>query len=464
MTEKKKDTVLVIGDAMCDRYFFGKVERISPEAACPVFADSGGRMSRPGGAANVATQIAHAGLDVMLAAKCGRDAEGDDLRKMLEKLRVDCTLMFDTAPVTTLKERLITDANRQVLRIDREESCGFTTEEQEQVLDIIRSGRPDCIVLSDYNKGVHGEGFCRRVIRTAHESGIATIVDIKVPDASRYAGATIVKGNLRECKALAEALQIPVGGDEERLTDTFAALRAKLECGALCVTCGAEGIMAVSDDGAVIRQRPVKRTIFDVTGAGDMVTAYLAIGHCRGISLAEAVRYADTAGGLSVTSLGNPLINPREVFSGVKLIDAEDFEQIRGDRRVVFTNGCFDLLHVGHLDLLSKAREMGDLLVVGLNSDSSVRTLKGAGRPVNKLEHRAAMLSALNSVDYIIPFEDETPAKLVERLRPDVLVKGGDYRREEIAGADFVEANGGQVVTIPFVYDISTTKLLHEKR
>lgn len=422
--------ILVIGDAMIDITRRVAVERIAPEAPCPVYRTVGEAEILPGGAARVALQLSRLGARVTLMAPDGGKG--------------------------IVKERLIdASSGAMVARLDSESVQRFTTAERQEILSAIAG--QDAIVMSHYDKGALDGPLCRLIIGTARAEGVPVVADVKRPEKALYRGADIVKGNIAEMTALA-------GGATDDAT--MAALAVDLDARAVVMTEGREGATAWEATGGVTRvtgSRQGYRLPEAITGAGDVFTAVLAHATAAGEDVETALAEATAAASFKVAS-GLPTTVPARALdrSTWKMVDdvKEIAEEQRG-KRIVFTNGCFDVFHAGHAALLEGARSMGDCLVVGLNSDSSVERLKGAGRPVNTLEQRAAVLAAMTDVDYIIAFEEDTPLRLIEALRPDVLVKGGDYSRETIVGAGVVESYGGTVATVPLVAGLSSTNILN---
>lgn len=461
MTNKEK-IILVIGDVMLDRYIFGNINRVSPEASCPIFEKNGTVSSQLGAASNVALQIRNAGFYTYIIGQVAKDSDGTKVREILKEHKIDCSFLFDCASQTIVKERYISNANQQVFRIDYEEKKELPRTYQKEILNFIKVNvnRITCIVLSDYNKGVLTTEFCQQLIQISSNLGISTIVDIKNPEIAKYRGATLIKGNLKEFSQLANGSNLDRCLNDSSAKEKLQELRQHLNAQGLIITCGSQGAISIDARNRITSHKANRRTIFDVTGAGDIVTAYISIGIVKGLPFEENVDFANKAAGLSVSHLGNSLVNPLEVYQDEKIIQPETLDKVRKEQRLVFTNGCFDVLHIGHIDLLNQAKELGDILIVGLNSDASVKKLKGESRPFNCFEYRAKMLSALNSVDYIIGFNEDTPLELIKRLQPDVLVKGGDYNIDEIVGHDFISSYGGTVTTIPFKFNTSTSKIL----
>ena len=467
-----KKKILVIGDVMLDTYYNGEVRRISPEAPVPVFRKTAER-SVPGGAANVAANLAAANQAVFLLSVAGEDTAGERLRGHLVNMDIDCEMLLPLKGCTTEKVRFIAENNQQVMRLDNEVTDGISDEVCAKLLELLeaRIDEFELVVLSDYGKGLLTYEFTQGVIRLAKVHGKRTLVDVKGSDAGKYAGAFLVKPNLSE---LHDMTKLPVRTDEEIVTASNA---LRDVCGAdyILTTCGGRGMVLVGSKKPIFVDAD-DHEVFDVTGAGDTALAYLAAALANGYSVRKSVEIANHAAGLQVTKAGTSAIGLREVSEAVyeaeedvagKILDRRSASRLRElalEKKIVFTNGCFDILHVGHIRYLRKAAELGDMLVVGLNSDASVRRLKGEGRPINTEDDRAELLASLEFVDYIVVFEDDTPYELIRQIQPDVLVKGGDYAPENVVGKDLVEAHGGKLVLIDFVEGKSTTGIIHRIR
>ncbi len=461
-------SVLVAGDAMLDLYWHGPTSRISPEAPVPVVHVHGAE-ERAGGAANVAVNLATLGVRSTLLAFVGEDEEGAKLAHRLDQSRVEHRLVRIPGARTISKLRVLS-RHQQLLRLDFED--GFDGADAALLLDPLRSMLRDAraLVLSDYGKGTLRD--MRACIGAARAAGVPVFVDPKGRDFSIYRGASVITPNLAEFEAVAGR-----AADEADLVRRAARLRAELELDALLVTRGEHGMTLVRGEGDA-RHFPVEaREVFDVTGAGDTVIAVLAGAVAAGADHETACRIANVAAGIVVARLGTAAPTPEELSRALAggadahagLLDEDTAAcaiaaaRARGER-IVLTNGCFDLLHPGHIAVLEAARAHGDRLVVALNDDESVRRLKGDGRPLCPLMHRAAVLAALSAVDWVVPFSEDTPERLIRHLAPDVLVKGGDYREEDIAGAAFVRERGGEVVIVAIVKGCSTTALVERIR
>ncbi len=459
--------ILVVGDVMLDRYFSGDTSRISPEAPVPVVKITQVE-DKAGGAANVARNIAHLGTQVGLLGLVGQDVHAQHLQDLLVNDHIETHLIAREEQPTITKTRVLS-RHQQVVRLDHEEA--FSADAGRAVAAHFQQvvGQYDMAVFSDYSKGTLQQ--LPAMIQATRAAGKHVLVDPKNTDFAFYRGADIITPNLSEFKA--------AGGHTQSEADMLASARHLLAVhgiGAMLLTRSEQGMTWITPDHHHHYPAQV-REVTDVTGAGDTVLAALASFMAAGMQPEVACLVANTAAGLVVGKLGAATVTPHELshalarfgFSAVVEPAAQALEQIRQARkageRIVFTNGCFDLLHAGHVRYLAQARSLGDRLVVGLNSDASVQRLKGAGRPVNAWSDRATVLSALQSVDWVLPFGDDpsegdTPLKLIQQVSPDVLVKGGDYTLEQIVGADHVLAMGGSVQVLDFVEGRSTSRMI----
>ncbi len=457
---------LVIGDIMLDRYCSGSINRISPEAPVPVlrFKEEKNIL---GGAANVATNLVGINQKVALAACIGADEAGSQVRSLLKEQGIDdgMVLCVNDRP-TTLKMRFVA-ANQQLLRVDNESCQPLAAESQEKLLELIedRINEFDLVLLSDYMKGVLSYDFTQKVIEAANKNHKKVIVDVKDRNCSKYRGAWLLKPNRKE---LGDLTGMPVVTMEE-VVAAMKHLKGIAGVNTVLATLGADGMAFLDEQDNVIFEKCDSRKVYDVVGAGDTAFAYVASALAFGFSGKDMLRMANAASSIKVTRFGTAVVSIGEVvdelFCGVNKIQTKDtIEAVLADRRnkkIVFTNGCFDILHIGHIKYLKEAKAMGDILVLGLNSDASVRRLKGESRPINKQQDRMEMLAEMEFIDYVVLFEEDTPYDLITRVRPDILVKGGDYDVDSIVGADFVRANGGSVEVIPFVEGKSTTNIIN---
>jgi len=474
-------SIAVVGDLMLDRYVYGDAERISPEAPIQVLRVAG-EESRLGGAGSVVNNLRALEAQVSVFGVLGRDAVGDQALRFLKEAgaRTAGVVRLADRP-TTVKTRFVGRAQhripQQVLRVDQEHVGPIPREVEDRLLAGIRRGlgRFRAILLSDYNKGVLTPRLTQAVLRAARRRGVPVFVDpIKDRDYAKYRGATLLTPNRLETEmASGERL-----GDEAAIRRAAAALVRRLRLDALVVTLDKDGayLAVMGRKGQMVPTRP--RRVYDNAGAGDMVIAVVTMVAAAGGSLLDAVRLGNVAGGLEVEKFGVQTVSREEIVAdllgearraGDKLRSLDNLladlahHRARGET-IVFTNGCFDLLHAGHVAFFEFAGSQGDVLVVGLNTDSSVRRLKGPGRPVCPAADRARVLAALEAVDYLVFFDEPTPERLVKAVRPDVLVKGEDWRTKGVVGREFVVSRGGRVVLAPLVKGLSTTRLLERIR
>ena len=456
--------VAVVGDVMLDHYWYGDTARISPEAPVPVVRVNDTE-TRAGGAANVARNVASLNARTHLLGVIGDDEAGRTLEAGLVAAGVTCTLTRSADFDTIIKTRIIS-RHQQLLRLDREQPVPINA--ALGLVDHVTSalGEADVLVISDYGKGSLTQ--VGSMIATARRLNVAVVVDPKGREFERYRGASVLTPNQSEFEAV-----VGECADEAEFGTRAEHLLRQLALEALLITRGEHGMTLVQRGKPALNLPAEAREVFDVTGAGDTVVAVLACMVASGASVDDAARLANRAAGLVVSKLGASTVNRAELLDGFEgphrssrdILHAEALSQAlsqaraRGER-IVMTNGCFDLLHAGHVRYLEQARGYGDRLLVALNDDASVARLKGPGRPLNPLSERARVLSALAAVDWVTAFGEDTPAALVAQVLPDVLVKGGDYRVEDIAGGDVVIANGGRVEVMDFVAGHSTSALL----
>ena len=457
--------VVCVGDVMVDRFVYGEVTRMSAEAPIPVLARRR-EMVMLGAAGNVARNVSALGGQVALVGVIGSDIEGREaLRLVGDDGRIEGALVTDTARPTTLKTRFISGGH-QLLRVDIEETDPVSADTSARLARTVRDVAPGAgvIILSDYGKGVVTD----EVIAACRNSGLPVLVDSKARSFQRYGPVDLIKPNASE---LAHASGLPTGTDAEVEAALARALQL-CEARSILVTRAAQG-MSLAVRGQPVRHFPGSpREVFDVSGAGDTAIAALGTGLAAGRPLDEAIAFALLASGVAVGKVGTATVSPDElveaslaahmavaeakVATGARMVEEVARWRARG-LRVGFTNGCFDILHKGHVAYLAQARSWCDRLIVGVNSDRSVRALKGEGRPVNDLESRALVLAGLASVDLVAPFDEDTPLELIRAARPDVLVKGADYTEADVVGGDLVRGWGGEVRLAPLVDGYSTT-------
>ena len=466
----KNKHVLVVGDVMLDRYIWGDVKRISPEAPVAVVS-AVHRNDRAGGAANVAANIAGLGARSTLIGFIGSDEEGHLLRECLGTTGVSERLLSVSSHPTTSKLRIL-GGNQQMLRLDVEKASAFAEDAYLKLRDTVEDvmHEADAVILSDYAKGVLTEDVCQAIIAMANRAGVPVLVDPKQRSFNRYRGATTICPNLHE-------LAIATATASENMEQSLAAGQGLVEdlgLSYLTVTLGEKGIAALHKGGHEIYPA-VARQVFDVSGAGDTVIATLSLSLASGLGVSTAMQLANIAAGVVVSKVGTVPITSNDLLASLmpeiglntdeKVVELNDLLKRLSAWRsrnesIVFTNGCFDLLHVGHISLLQQARREGDRLIVAINSDASVGGLKGPARPIVGERERAYVLAALAVVDAVVVFGESTPLELIKALRPDVIVKGGDYTEEAVVGAQEVRSWGGRVKIVPTVEGFSTTRLI----
>jgi D-beta-D-heptose 7-phosphate kinase/D-beta-D-heptose 1-phosphate adenosyltransferase len=457
---------LVAGDLMVDHYVRGDIHRVSPEAPVPVL--SKGMEERVlGGAANVAHNLARLGAKVECVGVVGRDEAGEGARADLVRMGVGIAgIVIDASRPTTLKTRVVA-SRQQLLRIDREETSPITGTIESRVASrvALRSTKVDVVLISDYAKGVLTDRVLRAAIDAGARGKVPVFVGPKGSDFTKYRGATVLVANRLEAQAASGEDTREAGG----LRRAAERIIARTGCRAVVITRGADGAFLFEPPSRITMVPAEAAEVFDVTGAGDTFLSALALAVAAGAKLDAAARIANVAAGLVVAKVGAATVRAQELTcaleahgpGGGKVVDLDALcarlsEARRAGQRVVFTNGCFDLLHAGHIHLLRQARRLGDLLVLGINDDASVRRLKGGGRPLLPAVERAQVLAALDCVDYVVIFGEGTPRKLIERVRPDVLAKGATYAPEEILGHEIVERYGGKVEVIPLLEGSTT--------
>lgn len=460
--------VLVAGDVMLDRYWHGKATRISPEAPVPVVKVASSE-DRPGGAGNVALNIAALGSAASLVGVTGQDEAGAELGKRLAAAGVLCQF-HQSATSPTITKLRITSQHQQLLRVDFEEPFDADDVAAMQSAALTLLDNTQVLVISDYGKGSLGNP--QPLIAAARRRNIPVVVDPKGRDFSPYQGATVITPNLAEFEAIAGPC-----ASEDELISKGQQLRQSLGLTALLITRGEQGMTLLQADKTVLHLPARAREVFDVTGAGDTVVSVLAASLAAGQSLEQGTALANLAAGLVVAKLGTAAISGPELRRAIQMqegtgrgvMTAEQLVTVVEDARahgekVVFTNGCFDIIHAGHVGYLAEARTLGDRLIVAINNDESVTRLKGSGRPINPVERRMAVLAGLEAVDWVVSFPEDTPENLLVMLRPDVLVKGGDYSVDEVVGGNFVSGYGGEVKVLKFLDNCSTSAIVEKMK
>ncbi|WP_461518310.1 bifunctional D-glycero-beta-D-manno-heptose-7-phosphate kinase/D-glycero-beta-D-manno-heptose 1-phosphate adenylyltransferase HldE [Porticoccus sp.] len=458
--------VLVVGDLMLDRYWHGATSRISPEAPVPV-VKVGQREDRIGGAGNVALNIASLGAGASLVAVVGQDEAAEALKARLESAGIHADFQVSADKPTITKLRVIS-RHQQLLRLDFEE--GFDSRDCDQLPEKVEQllANVGVLVISDYAKGALQDP--QPFIFSGRAAGIPVLVDPKGSDFERYRGATLLTPNLAEFEEV-------VGhcSNEQALVEKGLSLLDRLDIEALLITRSEHGMTLLRRGMRELHLPARAREVFDVTGAGDTVISVLAAALAAGEAMPEAVAMANIAAGIVVGKLGTATVSMPELRRAIQQEQGSERgvvneEQLQVDvadarahgERIVFTNGCFDILHAGHVGYLEQARKLGDRLIVAINSDDSVTRLKGEGRPINPANRRMAVLAGLEAVDWVVSFEDDTPERLLALIRPDILVKGGDYSREQVVGWEIVESYGGEIAALDFLDDCSTTAIVNK--
>lgn len=472
-SEKK---VLVIGDLMLDRYLIGDVQRISPEAPVPVVLLKQ-QSDRVGGAANVAANLANFGIATSIAGCVGKDAEAITLLTLINNLGINSDAVIHSSERQTIAKTRVMTPGHQIVRIDQENQINFSDAENAALHLLITRAlleKPSIVILSDYAKGVISDGLCQFVIKTCKESNIPVIIDPKGQDYSKYKGATALTPNKKE---IAEACGVDIFNAEAWLVGAKK-LKVDLALDFLAITRSEEGITLLDENNEYHLSATAKQ-VFDVSGAGDTVIATLAAGLIHGLSPQDALSLANIAAGIVVGKVGTVPIQLNELLD--ELAFKNSSEQVNkitnltdltlkvdtwrsNKQKIVFTNGCFDLLHVGHVTYLEAAAKVGDKLILGLNTDQSVSKLKGPTRPVIHENDRARVLAALEVVDAVILFDEDTPINLINAIKPDVLIKGDDYTEEQVVGCAEVTSWGGYVKLIPLVQGRSTSKIIEKMK
>ncbi len=467
MPRFEQASVLVVGDVMLDRYWHGNTSRISPEAPVPVVKINQ-LEDRPGGAANVALNIAALGAKTWLIGATGEDEAADSLTDSLGSAGVNVHFQRIASQPTIIKLRVMS-RHQQLIRIDFEETFNVNTEAfANHVKKLLATAK--VLLLSDYGKGTLQNH--QQLINLAKAKKVPILVDPKGNDFSIYQGATLLTPNLNEFEAI-------VGKciDENQLIEKGQQLIKNLKIESLLITRGEQGMTLLRKNQKELHLPARAREVYDVTGAGDTVISTLAAALAAGVEMTEAVALANLAASIVVAKLGTASISAPELrraiqkdtFSGKGILSLEqlllavDDARAQGDK-IVFTNGCFDILHAGHVAYLEQARTLGGKLIVAVNDDASVTRLKGLGRPINTLDRRMAVLAGLGAVDWVIGFSESTPEQLLTAIKPDILVKGGDYNEDEVVGADIVQAYGGTVRVLGLVENSSTTAIVDKIR
>ena len=464
----RKPNIAVVGDLMIDHYLWGSCNRISPEAPVQVVSVEK-ESSVLGGAGNVITNLLSLGSDVSIFSVVGDDENGKEMKRLLSEASVKSINIFNETGRRSTKKSRIVSSNQQVIRYDDETTENILLSSQFHLLEALKKElfSYDLIILSDYGKGVLTPNLTKDIISLAKDFNKPILVDPKGVDYSKYRGATLLTPNKQEA-SIATNISIV---DQNSLTIAVKNLKDELQLDYSIVTLSEDGIALLDDEMELIPT--VAREVFDVTGAGDTVIASLGVALSSGFSIKEACEFANKAAALVVAKVGSATVTLNEVEEyehslnqGQSESKIKDFEQIgriakrlrAQGRKIIFTNGCFDILHRGHATYLQKAKELGDILILGLNSDESIKRLKGEDRPINNLEDRAFLIGALESIDFVVPFTEDTPYELIKLIEPNILVKGADYEGKKVVGSDIAD----EVQLIEFVAGKSTTNLIEK--
>jgi D-beta-D-heptose 7-phosphate kinase/D-beta-D-heptose 1-phosphate adenosyltransferase len=467
---QEKHHILVIGDVMLDRYLIGEVGRISPEAPVPVVLLNE-QNERAGGAANVAANLALLGIKTHIIGCIGHDTEGESLKKRIASMGIDTSAIIASKHRPTIAKTRVLGGHQQMLRLDQESASDFSNEENAQLIAAIDNAvadKPSIVILSDYAKGLLSDDICRHIITSCAKHNIPVLVDPKGRHYTKYTGATALTPNKKET---AEACETHV--DDAALIDKATILKNQLKLDFLAVTRGEEGITLI--DNSEHQIAATAQQVFDVSGAGDTVIATLAAGIAHALSPLESLQLANLAAGVVVGKVGTVPISKSELLDALsQLQDNEQANKVcalpqllakvenwkENKQKIVFTNGCFDLLHAGHVIYLEAAKKRGDKLILGLNTDRSVSAIKGPTRPVVNENDRARVLAALESVDAVILFDEDTPINLINQIKPNVIAKGSDYTADQVVGGKEVESWGGEIALIDLIEGRSTSNII----
>lgn len=455
--------ILVIGDLMIDHYLWGSCERISPEAPVQV-VDIAKETTVLGGAGNVINNLRVLGAKVSVGSVIGDDDNGVELVRMLKNIGVDTNNIITLQGRKTSKKSRVIASSQQVLRYDKESKEDISKTASDEIINSLKEtvSDYDAVVLSDYGKGVLSQDLCQGIIKLCNKESVKVLVDPKGSDYSKYRGAYLLTPNKKEA-ITATSIDIK---DKESLKKALLKLKQECDLAISLITLSEDGIATYDNEMKIFPT--VAKEVYDVTGAGDTVIASIAFALSAGKSIDEAAAFANLAAGVVVGKIGSATVSIDEIeeyeaslhksTSDAHIKSFEDINAIveryrKNGKKIVFTNGCFDILHVGHVKYLQEAKSFGDALIVGLNSDASVKRLKGESRPINIAQDRAYLLAALEAVDFVVPFEDDTPYELIKMIKPDTLVKGGDYEGKDVVGTEFA----GELKLVDFVDGKSTT-------
>lgn len=487
--------VFIVGDVILDQYISGKVSRISPEAPVPVLLETS-QKSVLGGAANVAANVASFGATAILAGRVGTDTDGDLLTRLCQAQGIETGPMVQSTDQPTTRKLRVLAGYQQIVRIDAESTARLDDAMEDAILKSFATfaeaefsainsngnGNAKSLVISDYGKGVCTPRLLRSLIAIAVDAKIPVITDPKSSDLSRYRGTTFIKPNLSEGREILQRVKPSAwhANLDEEIASLLKVVESECDARHVVLSLSEKGVVASTTGTTnLVRYKSEILQVADVSGAGDTMIAFLAMAAACDLPLDRNVQLANIAAGTVCGKLGTATLSSAEFMEAFqeregdtrpeKVITHEEASRIatqyrNAGRSVVFTNGCFDLLHAGHVTLLQHARDQGDILFLGLNADASIKRLKGPDRPVQNEQDRASIMSGLGCINYIVLFEEDTPIKLIEAIRPDVIVKGGDYRPDEVVGADVVKAHGGRVEIVPLLEGRSTTRIIERSK
>jgi len=466
ITHFSNHAFLVIGDLMLDEYLWGDVERISPEAPVQI-VNIKSQNHTLGGAGNVVNNLASLGVKVYVASVIGNDTIGTALKNELEKIKVNTDGLFFAADRPTTKKTRVIALNQQMMRLDYETRKEISEDLENKIITYIEDNLPlfDAILVSDYAKGVLTTRILGKIITICKHSNKLILVDPKGKEFTKYKGATAITPNKKEA-LIASGL--------ENLEEAGKKFLSELDLEAVFITRGKGGISLFTKDNSPINVSARVKEIYDISGAGDTVLATLGLAITSGLTYFEATMLANIAAGIVIGKVGTATVSQEELLDVLvgdmpllpsKVLEIKRLKQVVNylkaqGKRIVFTNGCFDLLHTGHIHLLKESKKLGDILIVALDTDESVRILKGNSRPIIGQAERAQILSALDCVDYVTIFSTDELKHLIKGLKPDILTKGADYKKEEVVGKDIVEGYGGEVILIPTLQGISSSRLI----